>query len=256
MLAKDPADRWPRMVDALAALGAERRWPRTIRSARSWPAGATGGGPVLSDSPTPTSPPPRTRRVAARSAPRPAGGRHLDHAGAGRASRWATASRSSPSSAGQHGTRLPPRAVAVDHGRSRRAAAGRPQRPGHRARAGHGRAHGHLQGGQRAAPGGGGRAQGGRHRDRADARAAAGGGRDPARGHAPRQARLAGVPPGHLGLGRRAHRGGDAERRRSRAARPARSASPQRWTTPARASSFRCCPRGWRRWTSWTRPAR
>ena len=120
---------------------------------------------------------------------------------------------------GQYGTRLPPRAVewATDAPAVLRIDAARGARDG--ARAGHRDGDRHLQGHHRAAPGGRRRATGGRHRDRADGRAAAGRRGDPTRRDAARQARVAGLSPGHLAVGGRARRRRDAARdhRRPRA---------------------------------------
>jgi uncharacterized protein YjdB len=109
MLAKDPAARWPRMADALTALGAEvLPEEHPLRAELSgYASGAVTG---LSGTPTPSSPAPRTRASAAISAPsRPVGGISIMPAPArlevGDSFTLVAVIR------GQHGTRLPPRAV-------------------------------------------------------------------------------------------------------------------------------------------------
>ena len=61
MLEKDPAARWPRLADAMAALGAAPLADddplRAELAQWLW----TEGAAALTDSPTPTSPAPRTR---------------------------------------------------------------------------------------------------------------------------------------------------------------------------------------------------
>ena len=109
MLAKDPAERWPRLADALAALGAaaldDEAPARTELIAH---VAAEGGGASM-DAP-PTSPAPRTRP----SQPGAAGGRPVG----GIAIMPAPAGLETGDSftlvaviRGEHGTRLPPRAV-------------------------------------------------------------------------------------------------------------------------------------------------
>ncbi|MGH7514945.1 MAG: protein kinase domain-containing protein, partial [Gemmatimonadales bacterium] len=109
MLEKDPAARWPRMVDALTALGAEalpEEHPLRSELARY----AAGAGTVPSNSPTPTSPPPRTRRSGSISAPyRSVGGISIMPAPAG--FEVGDSFTLVAVLRGQHGTRLPPRAV-------------------------------------------------------------------------------------------------------------------------------------------------
>ena len=94
MLEKDPAARWPRMVDALTALGAEALPEEHPLRAELSPLRRSAPARVPSDSPTPTSPAPRTRRSGSISA---ASGRSAASRSClrRRASRWATASRSS-----------------------------------------------------------------------------------------------------------------------------------------------------------------
>jgi len=109
MLEKDPAGRWPRMADALTALGAEalsEEHPLRSELARH----AMGAGSAPSDPTTPTSPAPRTRRSGRISAPyRSVGGISIMPAPArlevGDSFTLVAVLR------GQHGTRLPPRAV-------------------------------------------------------------------------------------------------------------------------------------------------
>jgi len=109
MLEKDPAARWPRMVDALTELGAEalpEEHPLRTELARL----AAGAGAVPSNSPTPTSPPPRTRRSGSISAPyRSLGGISIMPAPAG--FEVGDSFTLVAVLRGQHGTRLPPRAV-------------------------------------------------------------------------------------------------------------------------------------------------
>jgi serine/threonine protein kinase len=109
MLDKDPAARWPRMADAMAALGAAplaEDDPFRAELSR-W---ADAGGASLSEPPTPTSPIPRTRTSLAASGPgRAVGGIAIMPAPpgleVGDSFMLVAVIR------GQHGTRLPPRAV-------------------------------------------------------------------------------------------------------------------------------------------------
>ncbi len=109
MLEKDPAARWPRLADAMGALGAAAladddplrgdltRWV------------SSEGGSTLSGSPTPTSPPPRTRASGISASSRAVGGISIMPAPAG----LETGDSFSLVAVirGEHGTRLPPRAV-------------------------------------------------------------------------------------------------------------------------------------------------
>ena len=94
MLDKDPAARWPRLADAMAALGAAPLAEDDPLRAELTGWASSEGGASLSGSPTPTSPAPRTRASGRAVAPGPSG--------ASRScprrptSRPATASRSSP----------------------------------------------------------------------------------------------------------------------------------------------------------------
>jgi serine/threonine protein kinase/uncharacterized protein YjdB len=109
MLDKDPAARWPRLADAMAALGA-------VPLAEDDPlrAGLAGwvsseGSASLSGSPTPTSPAPRTRASGPSGGARAVGGISIMPAPAdletGDSFSLVAVIR------GEHGTRLPPRAV-------------------------------------------------------------------------------------------------------------------------------------------------
>jgi uncharacterized protein YjdB len=110
MLDKDPAARWPRMADAMAALGATplaEDDPFRAELSR-W---AAAGGDSVSEPPTPTSPVPRTKTSLAASGPgRAVGGIAIMPAPpgleVGDSFMLVAVIR------GQHGTRLPPRAVA------------------------------------------------------------------------------------------------------------------------------------------------
>ena len=109
MLSKDPADRWPRLADAMAALGAEPlAEDDPLRLELSRLAASTVAG-AIADAPTPTSPIPGTRASAAGSG-RPMGGISIMPAPAdlevGDSFMLVAVIR------GQHGTRLPPRSVA------------------------------------------------------------------------------------------------------------------------------------------------
>lgn len=110
MLDKDPEARWPRLADAMAALGAAPlAEDDPLRAELIGYAGSDG--PVsLSDVPTPTSPAPRTRASSAGGASaRPVGGIAIVPAPAG----LETGDSFTLVAVirGQHGTRLPPRAV-------------------------------------------------------------------------------------------------------------------------------------------------
>jgi serine/threonine protein kinase len=109
MLDKDPAARWPRLTDAMAALGAAPLAEDDPLRAELIHWASSEGGASLSGSPTPTSPAPRTRASG------PSGG---DGAVAGISIMPAPADLETGDSfslvaviRGEHGTRLPPRAV-------------------------------------------------------------------------------------------------------------------------------------------------
>ena len=109
MLAKDPAERWPRLADALAALGAAPLAEDDPSRAELIAHVLAGGDTLLMDTP-PTSPAPRTRASqAGSSAARPIGGISIMPAPAG----LETGDSFSLVAVirGEHGTRLPPRAV-------------------------------------------------------------------------------------------------------------------------------------------------
>jgi len=109
MLEKDPAARWPRMVDALTALGAEAL-PEEHQLRAELARHATGTGSLQADPITPTSPAPRTRRSGRVSAPyRSVGGISIMPAPAG--FEVGDSFTLVAVLRGQHGTRLPPRAV-------------------------------------------------------------------------------------------------------------------------------------------------
>jgi serine/threonine-protein kinase len=109
MLEKDPAARWPRMVDALTALGAEAL-PEEHQLRGELARQATGTVSVPSDPTTPTSPVPRSRRSGRISAPyRSVGGISIMPAPAGL--EVGDSFTLVAVLRGQHGTRLPPRAV-------------------------------------------------------------------------------------------------------------------------------------------------
>jgi uncharacterized protein YjdB len=109
MLAKDPAARWPRLADAMLALGAAPLAdddPHRAELTRL----ASGSGPSLPGTPTPTSPVPRTRSSGPGEQPgRAVGGISIVPAPAGfevgDSFLLAAVIR------GEHGTRLPPQAV-------------------------------------------------------------------------------------------------------------------------------------------------
>jgi serine/threonine protein kinase len=109
MLDKDPAARWPRLADAMAALGAAPLAdddPLRVELTR-WV--DSEGGASLSGTPTPTSPAPRTRASRASGSARAVGGISIMPAPAdletGDSFSLVAVIR------GEHGTRLPPRAV-------------------------------------------------------------------------------------------------------------------------------------------------
>jgi uncharacterized protein YjdB len=109
MLEKDPAARWPRMVDALTALGAEAL-PEEHLLRTELTRQATGAESLPADPTTPTSPVPRTRRSGRISAPyRSVGGISIMPAPAGL--EVGDTFTLVALLRGQHGTRLPPRAV-------------------------------------------------------------------------------------------------------------------------------------------------
>jgi uncharacterized protein YjdB len=109
MLEKDPAARWPRLADAMAALGAaplaDDDPMRAELAQWLW----TEGAAALTDAPTPTSPAPRTRAPGSAPGARPVGGISIMPAPAdletGDSFALVAVLR------GEHGTRLPPRAV-------------------------------------------------------------------------------------------------------------------------------------------------
>jgi serine/threonine protein kinase len=110
MLDKDPAARWPRIADAMAALGAAPLAEDDPLRAGLTQWVSAEGGSSLSGVPTPTSPAPRTRASAAGGASvRPVGGISIMPAPAdleaGDSFSLVAVIR------GEHGTRLPPRAV-------------------------------------------------------------------------------------------------------------------------------------------------
>jgi serine/threonine protein kinase/uncharacterized protein YjdB len=111
MLAKDPAARWPRLADALAALGAAPLPEDDPLRAELSRLAAWTGGPTLAGTPTPTSPAPRSKPSSPGNATaRPVGGISIVPAPAGfevgDSFLLAAVIR------GAHGTRLPPQAVA------------------------------------------------------------------------------------------------------------------------------------------------
>ena len=111
MLDKDPARRWPRMVDAIAALGAEPLAEDDALRGELIGHAASDGGAGLGDVPTPTSPAPRTKASSVSgSAGRPVGGISIMPAPpgleVGDSFSLVAVIR------GKHGTRLPTLAVA------------------------------------------------------------------------------------------------------------------------------------------------
>jgi serine/threonine protein kinase len=109
MLHKDPAARWPRLADAMAALGAAPLADDDPLRAELTRWVSTEGGSSLTGSPTPTSPAPRTRASSAGGSARAVGGISIMPAPAdletGDSFSLVAVLR------GEHGTRLPPRAV-------------------------------------------------------------------------------------------------------------------------------------------------
>ena len=109
MLDKDPAARWPRLTDAMAALGAAPLAEDDPLRADLAGWVSSEGGASLSGSPTPTSPAPRTRASGVAGSARAVGGISIMPAPAdletGDSFSLVAVIR------GEHGTRLPPRAV-------------------------------------------------------------------------------------------------------------------------------------------------
>ena len=109
MLDKDPAARWPRLADAMAALGAAPLADDDPLRAELTAGRPGEGGASLSGSPTPTSPAPRTRASGPSGGARAVGGISIMPAPAdletGDSFSLVAVIR------GEHGTRLPPRAV-------------------------------------------------------------------------------------------------------------------------------------------------
>ena len=109
MLDKDPAARWPRLADAMAALGATPLADDDPLRAELIDWASSAGGTSLTGTPTPTSPAPRTRASIASGTGRAVGGISIMPAPAdletGDSFSLVAVIR------GEHGTRLPPRAV-------------------------------------------------------------------------------------------------------------------------------------------------
>jgi serine/threonine protein kinase len=109
MLDKDPAARWPRLADAMAALGAAPLADDDPLRADLTRWVSSEGGSSLSGTPTPTSPAPRTRASGVGGSARAVGGISIMPAPAnletGDSFSLVAVIR------GEHGTRLPPRAV-------------------------------------------------------------------------------------------------------------------------------------------------
>ncbi len=109
MLDKDPAARWPRLADAMATLGAAPLADDDPLRAELTRWVDSEGGASLSGTPTPTSPAPRTRASGASASARAVGGISIMPAPAdletGDSFSLVAVIR------GEHGTRLPPRAV-------------------------------------------------------------------------------------------------------------------------------------------------
>jgi uncharacterized protein YjdB len=109
MLDKDPAARWPRLGDAMAALGAAPLADDDPLRAELADWVSSEGGVSLTGTPTPTSPAPRTRASGPGGSARPVGGISIMPAPAdletGDSFSLVAVIR------GEHGTRLPPRAV-------------------------------------------------------------------------------------------------------------------------------------------------
>ncbi len=111
MLEKDPAARWPRMADAMAALGATPLAEDDPLRAELSQLAARAGGTTLSGDPTPTSPAPLTRPSYARgqTSGRAVGGISIlpPPAGLEVGDSFVLVAMVR----GQHGTRLPPNSV-------------------------------------------------------------------------------------------------------------------------------------------------
>jgi serine/threonine protein kinase/uncharacterized protein YjdB len=109
MLDKDPAARWPRLADAMAAIGAAPLAEDDPLRADLTRWASSEGGASLSGSPTPTSPAPRTRASGGGGSARAVGGISIMPAPAdletGDSFSLVAVIR------GEHGTRLPHRAV-------------------------------------------------------------------------------------------------------------------------------------------------
>jgi len=111
MLDKDPEARWPRMAEAMAALGAAPLAEDDPLRAELSRLAAAGGGVSLSGMPTPTSPIPRTRASSAGVEPsRAVGGISIVPAPSGL--EVGDCFMLVAVIRGQHGTRLPPQSVA------------------------------------------------------------------------------------------------------------------------------------------------
>ncbi|HUR95131.1 MAG TPA: Ig-like domain-containing protein [Gemmatimonadales bacterium] len=110
MLEKDPEARWPKLSDAMAALGAAPLDEDDPLRAELIRYAAFDGAVSLSDAPTPTSPAPRTRASSVGGAPaRPVGGISIMPAPAGL--EVGDSFTLVAVIRGQHGTRLPPRSA-------------------------------------------------------------------------------------------------------------------------------------------------
>jgi serine/threonine protein kinase/uncharacterized protein YjdB len=109
MLDKDPAARWPRLADAMAAIGAVPLAEDDPLRADLTCWASSEGGASLSGTPTPTSPAPRTRASGVAGSARGVGGISIMPAPAdletGDSFSLVAVIR------GEHGTRLPPRSV-------------------------------------------------------------------------------------------------------------------------------------------------
>jgi uncharacterized protein YjdB len=109
MLDKDPAARWPRLADAMAALGASPLADDDPLRVELIGWASSEGGVSLTGAPTPTSPAPRTRASSVSGTGRAVGGISIMPAPAdletGDSFSLVAVIR------GEHGTRLPPRAV-------------------------------------------------------------------------------------------------------------------------------------------------
>jgi len=109
MLDKDPAARWPRLTDAMAALGAAPLAEDDPLRADLTRWVSSEGGSSLSGTPTPTSPAPRTRASGVAGSARAVGGISIMPAPAGL--EIGDSFSLVAVIRGEHGTRLPPRAV-------------------------------------------------------------------------------------------------------------------------------------------------